>query len=263
MRKISITYNSEICDANNLGKYLLEHRNNNTIINIIPFASHIEYEISVRSLSANPLYEKISKAICMFILHDMRKGFMLDYAKSKAEILNAEEYSSLLKRLGKLFETPISAQEYLCEQIKSVLIQYKTLSVDGFFRFRMRKEQAIWKTGVDMIADDIILEREYDNFIELMKVFLEVQVPKADVVHVFVHNGTLKIFDENLNAYDTRRLKEIAVDMTCAPVCDEDITVSVLLALAPRVIIIHNDSGDEPAALKTIKRVFDTRICSD
>lgn len=264
MRKISLTISPALKFSDSLNQYILiKCITDKSVINIIPCKNNIIYEITSICTNTSLLTSSIAESLSDFFLTEYRRSFMMDYANKKAESFSKEEFDYLRTRLLKLIGTQNNTKEFLIDEITLVLNEYNAFSIDGFFKFRMTKEQSIWRCAVDMIADDIMIEREYDNFIELMKVFLDVQVPKADIVHVFVHNGILKIFDEHLVAYDTHHLKEIAVDMTKAPVCEDDLTVSILLALAPRVIVIHNDGNDEPPALKTIRKVFEERICSN
>ena len=73
--------------------------------------------------------------------------------------------------------------------------------MDGFFRFRMRDLKKELERRVDIIAQDIILEREYFDFLDLIKEYsnsLCLEKKSADMIYLSGEESGLKLYDEEM-----------------------------------------------------------------
>jgi hypothetical protein len=104
--------------------------------------------------------------------------------------------------------------------------------------------------------DERIMQRQYEEFISLLKYFVHVQVPKYDVVYItFESSDMYRITDKDGYAIDTEIIDILSSDFILA-----DHIISSLLNLSPNKIVVVNSSYVDDETRKTLSKVFEERI---
>ena len=133
------------------------------------------------------------------------------------------------------------------------------LILEGFMRFRLKNYVEQIETAADSAVDDFMLEKEYNEFIRLLKYFVNVQEPKIEEIHVIARpNGRFRLLDQNGKAVDSEYLEGIPLEPGQNDVDHEDLLISALITVSPKKIILHGFEGKN--ASETISRVFDNRV---
>ena len=150
--------------------------------------------------------------------------------------------------------------ESVCDYIKN----HKSMVIDGFVRFRLFKYINILDSFVDFCVNQFILNREYTEFIDLLKLYINSKETKTKLVHLIYVNDESILLDENKNIIslshsnlDTHYLSDISFS-------SNDYALNTLLSLLPEKIIIHLVSP-ENEFINTLRLIFDVKvvICSD
>jgi len=149
--------------------------------------------------------------------------------------------------------------------LKKVLDYLKindNIIIEGFIRFRLKEYINELREATDKAVDDFVLEREYKEFIQLLKYFVEIQEPRADIVHVLINAGGLfKLFDDKMQPIRSDYLGGFLIDMMDNEINYEDLLVSALVTIAPKKIIFHFKMDERySATIETIKNVFAGRV---
>ena len=136
------------------------------------------------------------------------------------------------------------------------------INIDGFIRFRLKDYVNELYDIADQAADDFIMDREYQEFIELLKYFVEVQDPRADMVNVVLRpNGAFKLFDEHAQVINSDYLEEFMLNITENEINYEDMLISALITVAPKRIVFHPGGGKMPRnTVDTVSNVFGGRV---
>ncbi len=133
------------------------------------------------------------------------------------------------------------------------------LILEGFMRFRLKQYMEQIETAADSAVDDFMLEKEYNEFIRLLKYFVDVQEPKIEEIHVIARpNGRFRLLDQNGKAVDSDYLEGMPIEPGQGDVDHEDLLISTLITVSPKRIILHGFQGKN--ANETISRVFDNRV---
>ena len=102
------------------------------------------------------------------------------------------------------------------------------------------------------------MEREYNEFIKLLKYFVDIQEPKFENIHVIASKGCgYALFDENCKEITNECIKEYVTEISKGEINYDDLLVSSLITLAPKKITVHcigNFKNKE--LLETIKNIF-------
>jgi putative sporulation protein YtxC len=173
------------------------------------------------------------------------------------------------KNLSAAGETPESQHLYRMNRKAQVLHRLRDyldgaheLIVEGFVTFRLRDYVEELEDAVDRAVDDFLMEREYREFVRLLKYFVDVQEPRIDHVHVLIRpGGSFRLVDDEGIAIKSEYLEEFVVEMVDSEVNYEDLLISAMITLAPRSLTVHLDmTGYLDESIETIKGVFGERV---
>ena len=105
-----------------------------------------------------------------------------------------------------------------CDVIYEKLLDYfsggsRFVILEGFFWFRLKELQKDLAALADLCADELIAKREYEEFITLLRSFVDIQKPSGHEVHLFVETGGAhRLFDAK--GQDMLSAEDMAPDIT-------------------------------------------------
>ena len=134
--------------------------------------------------------------------------------------------------------------------------------LDGFVNFRLKEYIKDLEEIVDKAVDDFLMDREYKEFIRLLRYFVDIQEPKIDTVHVIVsYDNRYTLLDETKKEITNECIQEYVNEITEGEINYDDLLVSSLITFAPRKIIIHcTGQFRNKELMETIKNVFSGRV---
>ena len=196
-----------------------------------------------------------------YLINILRQRYFFLQEKTQCELL--------IKTLKQLWygKTDIKSNITLCkldvaERLHKCFLESddKELVLEGFMRFRMKDYLEKWDALLKKNIDEYVMEKEYKEFIGVLRYFVLLREPKEVTIHL--HYTALggyelsdaqsnKISDDGIGAKEALRNK-----MT-----KEDVVLSALINISPEKIIIHNSKDiSEKRLLMTIKNVFLDRV---
>ncbi|MDD3839325.1 MAG: putative sporulation protein YtxC [Clostridia bacterium] len=156
-------------------------------------------------------------------------------------------------------------KEYIYNRLHEYMGKNDKLILDGFIRFRLKEIIDQIEDSVEKAADDFIIEKEYNEFIKLLRYFVEIQEPKIDEVHVILDsNSNYVLLDSDMKAINNDLLKDLAKEISNNEISGDDLLISSLITIAPNKITIHSDKKNgNKEVLNTIKNVFYGKVDID
>lgn len=194
------------------------------------------------------------------------------YEMSKMEHLLREEYPSLplagrreMLRCVKQFEDDCEiGREVRKQAILLSLYDYlrdnSEMLLEGFVTFRLREYESLLERLAERVAEACMTQREYEDFIGLLKYFVNLQENRPHLTHlVVVADGSYALLSEAGENITERCLAEFTEEDEIPEVADfDDLLISMLITLAPRNILLHNaEAFRNKELLNTMQRVFD------
>jgi putative sporulation protein YtxC len=182
-----------------------------------------------------------------YYFDDDEKGTIYDYARKK---INHNEKNREKNRL------------WILRRLTEYLNFNNDLVIDGFIRFRLKEYVSDLYDVADQAVDDFLSEREYNEFIQLLRYFVEIQEPRADLVNVVMRpDGVFQLYDEAGRFINSDYLRDFMVDLAESEINYEDLLISALITISPGKITVHQGNGDFPeATMETISKVFVDRV---
>ncbi len=158
-----------------------------------------------------------------------------------------------------LKQDDVEINETIFKQIKNYIKENKNIVLEGVVNFRINDYVKILDNIVDMAVNKYIIEKEYKEFINLLKIYVNTTGTKADIMHLIYTNGESILLDKDKNIVhidknisNTKYLSDISFS-------SNDIALNTLLSILPKKLIIHIiDKEDE--FINTLKLIFDDRI---
>lgn len=137
-----------------------------------------------------------------------------------------------------------------------------SIILDGFVNFRLKEYIKELEDVIDNAVDDFLVEREYKEFIRLLRYFVEIQESKFNFIHVVMqYNENYILLDEKKREITNDCIQEFISELPETEINHDDLLVSSLITLAPKSIIIHNwERFKNQKLLDTIKNVFSGKV---
>ncbi len=137
-----------------------------------------------------------------------------------------------------------------------------TIHVMGFLKFRLKSYFEELNDVIDRAIEEYMMEKEYKEFIKLLKYFVNIQEPKIDVLNIIVDkDGRYHLHDENLKAINDDYIRALAKDFVDNDLSYDDLLISALITIAPKKIVIHYASNiKNKEIIETIKNIFDKSL---
>lgn len=184
-------------------------------------------------------------------------SFLKGYMKRSDKLTEKEAAAGAAKALS----VAMSIKDG-CDVIKEKLMEYfergnRYLIIEGFLRFRMQELQKDLMALADLCADELVAKREYDEFISLLKSFVDLQEPSSHGVHLFVEAGG------NHRLLDWEGREILTPEELTSDISMDDLILSSLVSVAPCKIYLYNEKNSaNPQLLDTIKSIFSGRVLS-
>lgn len=157
-------------------------------------------------------------------------------------------------------------QNLLFEKFYNYICNNKSIVITGFVNFRLSEYKELLERVVDISVNEYIIEREYIEFISLLKLYINSRVFSTKAVHLICDGNECILLDENMNlinidksSLDVKYLSDISFS-------NNDYVLNTLLDILPSKIFLHiSPKSENLEFIHTLKLIFDDRIeiCTD
>ena len=131
--------------------------------------------------------------------------------------------------------------------------------LDGVVRFRAREYLAAVESTIHDMVDQFLTDREYEEFVSMLRFMLDAQPATSQVLNVYCSNELVWICDENGELVRDSEVSNAATQVSEGEeVNAEDLAMSILITRSPCKIVIHDSMTDPPwpSFAETVERVF-------
>lgn len=248
---------------------------------VIGLVEQIEGETHIIKVLCEEESEEIQKKIKLYISDLLYRMVIKDYKKKEMFQLIKDTYFFL--KQDEILEIEVLVMETLyrenkikddigvyCEnkiseiisKINECLNENNELNINGFIRFRMRSLREDIEDVIDKVIQKYMVDKEYNEFIKLLKYFVEIQDSKMEKINITIdREGKYRVEDEGGKDIFNQFTKEIGDSKIGIDANIEDIIISGLITNAPKeVLIMGKENCKNNEFIKTIENVFKERI---
>lgn len=215
----------------------------------------------------------VSNILYRIVIDNYRKKEMLEFLTDnyfflkQSEILEVEdEILTVLKCEEKARNEDaiycLNKINNMIEKIRDCISEKQEINIDGFITFRMRNLRSDIEKIIDKVVERYMVEKEYKEFIKLLKYFVELQDCKIEEINIIIENNSnYLVKDKNGKDLYYDFFNEIASEQGKLDLNMEDILISGLITNAPRNINIYGkENCTNKEFLDTIENVFENRV---
>lgn len=139
---------------------------------------------------------------------------------------------------------------------------HNNLVVEGFVNFCIKEYNREIRFAVELAREELRSEQEYNDFVNLLRHFVDTQVPKLFEINLMMYDtGLFYLWDGEGVEIEENYLNYYFEDMCLDEISLDDVLISILITIAPRRIVLHRIE-DLPASesVEMIKKVFNEKI---
>ncbi len=214
--------------------------------------------------SNKKIFESYLTALSDFIMTKYESKLLKWMIKNQYRDIKPFQLNEILSLLESVEDDARLSSKSRRNSIKEGLFAYfsenSSANVEGLVAFRLKDYIALLYEVTETLIDKYLTEKEYEEFIELLRYFIHVQGMRPSLTHLVVKKGGMYLLlDENENDITKECIREFArPDELCAESFD-DLLISILITLAPERIVVHNSGDIENREIfHTIEKVFDS-----
>ena len=145
------------------------------------------------------------------------------------------------------------------------LSSHKCIVLNGFINFRLKKYIDILDEILNQAVNNFIIEKEYLEFISLLKLYINSQPSNCKAVHLIYSNSNSILLDENKNIIDLSEEIANAKYLSDITFSSNDYALNTLLNLLPKELYIHLIDNYVDEFINTLRLIFEKRVtlCND
>lgn len=221
----------------------------------------------------NLIHLYISNILFKIVIQKYKDRELFDYLienyffLKQEEILEVEEEimkvlycEDTLKNDGLVF--CMNKMNKITEKIKECIEENDEININGFITFRMKELREDIESIIDKVVESYMVEKEYKEFVKLLKYFVDIQESKIQEVNIYIQeNGSYIIKDGEGKDIFVEFMKELTECKADTDANVEDIIISGLITNAPQNVVIHHrEYCKNKEFIETIINVFENRV---
>ncbi len=206
--------------------------------------------------------EVIASCLTEWILDNLEHIFASNILKERFISFSNTETDEILKNALKSIDNKSRSynKKIIVKKLTDYLKSNKTLSLEGFLRFRSKEYCQMIEEYLFYAIEDFFADKEYMEFLELLRIYVSEAKPLINLIHIkFNCDGSFSLYNFKQTEIV---LDPHEINLQSDIISEGDKLVSILLTLIPKRIIWHNNCRTKNMNLvNTIKEIFDNRFC--
>ena len=213
---------------------------------------------------------KISSILSLLVIDELEESLIKKILIQNYFYFNTNERNQILKLYLDMIATDFPEifnikYNALFDSFYSFLSNHKSLVLNGFINFRIKSYLDILDDITNQAVNYFIIEKEYLEFISLLKLYINSQSCNCEMVHIIYSSSESILLNEKKEVITisndimkTKYLSDISFSAN-------DYILNSLLTLLPRKIYIHLIDSYIDEFINTLQAVFENRIhiCND
>jgi putative sporulation protein YtxC len=214
----------------------------------------------------------IAKALAEFIIHQKELSLLRSLICDEFSYQNEIEINKIVRYCNQMLNNEDDSL-YIADhgrsrraltisnEIKQYFKKNMDLNIDGFLEFRLKEYKEELREVVEYAVDEFIMDKQYQEFISLLKYFVFIQETKIPVVHLMHKGGhEFVLFNEQMTPMDNKATEDsFKIEILDQEFNFEDLVVSTLISIAPQEIYIHTREP-QVQVIQTIMQIFENRV---
>ena len=251
-------------------KYLKDEFSNFNMLNIVyscnEFKSYKNIIIHYKGIDTELFYTKIATILSYIVIDFFEEKLIKNILNSNYFYFDNSELSKIknmcIENLsdGEDFSLE-NRQILLFDAFYEYITTHHSIILTGFINFRLFKYKNLLEDLIDLSVNEFIIEREYVEFVSLLKLYVESQPCIAKIIHVVFSETDTFLLDSNINLINIDKALLNSKYLSDISFSSNDYVLNTLLNLLPEKIFLHVTSSiNNLDFINTLQLIFTDRI---
>lgn len=240
------------------------------IISSNEFKNYKNIIIHYRGNEDNKFIHEISCILSCLVIDELEENLLMKLILKNYFYFNFNERKHILDICFDIFTDDFNLyfdKKYNCliNHFQNYLYNNKSIILTGFINFRIKDYLLILENIVDEAVNRFLIEKEYFEFVSLLKMYINSQTPNCEIVHLIYNNENSILLDENKEVIKTSNEIFKAKYLSDITFSSNDYALNGLLTLLPKKIYIHLIDNCVDEFIHTLGLIFEGKveICTD
>lgn len=240
------------------------------IISSNEFKNYKNIIIHYRGNEDNKFIHEISCILSCLVIDELEENLLMKLILKNYFYFNSNERKHILDICFDIFTDDFNLyfdKKYNCliNDFQNYLYNNKSIILTGFINFRIKDYLLILENIVDEAVNRFLIEKEYFEFVSLLKMYINSQTPNCEIVHLIYNNENSILLDENKEVIKTSNEIFKAKYLSDITFSSNDYALNGLLTLLPKKIYIHLIDNCVDEFIHTLGLIFEGKveICTD
>lgn len=215
-------------------------------------------------------YTKLATILSYLVIDNFEEDIIKNILISNYFYFDNTELSNILDKCSENLcddEFSLSNRQIsLFDAFYNYITTHHSIVLTGFINFRLYEYRNLLNNLVDFSVNEFIIEREYLEFISLVRLYVNSKPSNYGIVHIICFDFDTILLNENLEIIEINKNTLNAKYLSDVTFSDNDYILNTLLNLLPSKIFLHVSSlSSNSEFINTLKLIFEDRleICSD
>lgn len=255
-------------NADNIN-YLLNELENmyieNTYFSCKNFKSYTNIIIHYTGNNEENFLSEIATLLSFLVIDNFEENLLKDLILKNYFYFDKYELKKVIDICSEIL---YDSQEFALDDRQITLFNYfynyilanRNIFLTGFVNFRLHNYIDFLENIIDIAVNKFIIEREYLEFISLLKLYIKSNSNNSSIVHLMYSHNNISLFDENFDYIDITSIEFNTKYLSDISFSSNDYVLNALLTILPSKIFVHlnNDKPDE--FLNTLTLIFEDKI---
>ena len=265
MKSICIKTNNS-----NYLEYLLSELKNSDFKNIYfsenQFKLYKNIIIHYKGINYNDFFAEISSFCSLLVIDEVEKSLFNKLLIQNYFYFDLRDRKEIIEICFELLSSDFAIKfnekyNLLYNSFFDFISNNKVIFLDGFINFRIKDYISFLDKILQEAIDIFILEKEYLEFISLLKLYINSTPPLSNIVYLIYFKDEPILLDENKNILKITTSIEKAKYLSDISFSSNDYVLNTLLNLLPKTIYLELLDNNYPHEfINTLSLVFDDRL---
>ena len=243
----------------------------NVFYSINEFKSYKNIIIHYTGIDNELFYTKIATILSFLVIEYFESNIIKDILSCNYFYFDKFEFNKILNLCTENLcdDEEFSSnnrQLFLFDAFYEYITTHHSIVLTGFINFRLYNYRNLLESLVDFSVNEFIIEREYLEFISLLRIYINSEPSQSSTIHIVCFDNDTFLLDKNLNIINIDKTALNAKYLSDVSFSDNDYILNALLNLLPKKIYLHliSPSGNFEF-INTLQLIFENRIevCTD
>jgi len=216
-------------------------------------------------------YTKLATILSYLVIDNFENDMIKNILSNNYFYFDHSEFSKILslctENLCDSNEFSVGNRQMLIfDTFYEYISSHHSIVLSGFINFRLKAYRNLLEDLIDFSVNEFIIEREYLEFISLLRIYISSQPSTCQLVHLVSLNNDIFLLDKDMNFIDINTNALNAKYLSDVTFSTNDYVLNTLLNLLPQKIYLHLPPPlSNLDFINTIKLIFENRIesCHD